>query len=177
MAFNASVLDVYRHFFAARLDVYSHWTADGWRPVREEMTVEILADGLSKKGPAISGYMIAPGNKTHVAALDIDMDEGMAMGRTIINAMRSEGAAGYLEASRRGAHVWMVLERVTPARAVRSALNHWLDVANMPKDPASPAHFHPKIELRPATDSINADGLGHCLRMPLMPLRLATKSW
>jgi hypothetical protein len=169
MAFNSSVLDVYRHFFAARLDVYSHWTADGWRPVREEMTVEILADGLSKKGPAISGYMIAPGNKTHVAALDIDMDEGMAMGRTIINAMRSEGAAGYLEASRRGAHVWMVLERVTPARAVRSALNHWLDVANMPKDPASPAHFHPKIELRPATDSINADGLGHCLRMPLMP--------
>jgi len=169
MAFNASVLDVYRHFFAARLDVYSHWTKEGWRPVREEMTVEILADALSKKGPAISGYMIAPGDKTHVAALDLDLDNGMDLGRRVMEAMRSEGAAGYLEGSRRGAHLWIVFERVTPARAVRSALNHWLDVANMPKDPAIPGRFHPKIELRPATDHIEKDGLGHCLRMPLMP--------
>lgn len=176
MAFNASVLDVYRHFFAARLDVYSHYLAGkdpahpiGWRPVRSEMTVEIIAAALAKQGPAISGYMIAPGDKTHVVALDFDLDDGMTMGRSVMNAMRSEGAAGYLEGSRRGCHLWAVFERVTSAKAARAALNHWLDIANMPKDPASPSKFHPKIELRPATDHVGEDGLGHCLRMPLMP--------
>lgn len=167
--FNASVLDVYRHFFAARQDVYSHWTPDGWRPVRDEMTVDVIAAGLDKTGPAISGYMIAPGNRTHVAAVDFDLEDGMALALRLAAHMKGLGAPAYVEESRRGAHVWMLLWEVVPARQIRSALNHWLDEAGMPHDPDHPGRIHPKIELRPATDTINGDGLGHCLRMPLMP--------
>lgn len=164
------VVEVYRHLFAARTDVYSRWTDQGWRPTRAEMTNDIVAAGLSKQGPAISGFMIAPGDVSHIAAIDFDLDNGMALAQRLVAHMASVGAPAYLEGSRRGAHVWILLEDVSPARQIRAALQTWLTKAGMPMDPEHPHRIHPKIELRPATDRIPGDdGLGHALRMPLMP--------
>ncbi len=166
---NVDVVDVYRHTFAARLDAYSRWTEAGWRPVRGEMTTDLVAAGLSKQGPAISGFMIAPGDQSHIAGIDFDLDDGQALGVRLVKHMATRGAPAYLEGSRRGAHVWILLERSAPARQIRAALQTWLTGAGMPMDPEHPTRIHSKIELRPGTDRINEDGLGHALRMPLMP--------
>lgn len=173
---NADVVDYYRHLFAARLDAYSQWVVGpdpkhplGWRPTRGELTTDIVAAGLSKQGPAISGFMIAPGDQSHIAAVDFDLDNGMALAQRLALHMAQVNAPAYIEGSRRGAHVWIPLERVAPAKQIRAALSTWLTDAGMPMDPEHPHRIHPKIELRPGTDRINEDGLGHALRLPLMP--------
>lgn len=166
---NLSVLDVYRHFFAARTDVYSQWTPDGWRPVREEMTPEVIGAALAKERPSISGYMITPGSTTHVAAYDLDLDDGYDLARALAGHLRSVGVPSLLEPSRRGAHLWLLLDESAPAKQVRAALTVWALDAGMPHDPEKPGRLHPKVELRPAVDSVGEGKLGSCLRMPMMP--------
>lgn len=163
---NLDAVDVYRHLFAARLDVYSAWTSEGWRPVRSEMTVEALASALLGRGPAISTYFIAPDGMTHVAAVDFDTDDGAALASALAVVMHKDGARPYLEGSRRGAHLWLPLESRMPARQVRAALLHWCEKADMPHPGG---RLDPRVELRPAADAIPEGGVGHALRMPLMP--------
>jgi hypothetical protein len=156
------VATYYVHLFPARNDVYSRWTPDGWRPVREPLTPEVALAGLTKQGPSISGYMIAPDSTSHSFAIDFDSDTGAADAVRLAEVMEAAGAPVYLEASRRGAHLWGALEKVLPARTIRRALRAFCVDAGLPdKDP--------KIELRPGTDTISEGGLGHALRLPMMP--------
>jgi len=156
------VATYYVHLFPARADVYSRWTPDGWRPLREPLTAEIAAAGLTKAGPSISGYMIAPGSTSHSFAIDFDSDTGLSDAGRLADAMEAAGAAVYLEASRRGAHLWGVLDGVLPARTIRRALRSFCRAAGLPEK-------DPKIELRPGSDTISGEGLGHALRLPMMP--------
>lgn len=156
------VVDVYIHTFAARLDVYNRWTTEGWRPLRGELTPEIAQAGLSKAGPAISGYMIAPGGVSHLMAVDFDSDAGLTQARVLATTMSGAGLPAYVETSRRGAHLWCVLDRVVPAAVLRKALRSLLASALLPTS-------DPRVELRPGSDDIEEGGLGHSLRMPLMP--------
>jgi hypothetical protein len=164
----------YAALFPARSDVYSAWTGDGWRPVREPLTPEIVIAGLTGKGPSISGYMIAPGSVSHVLAYDFDTDDGLEQAFQLALFMRSEGLPAYVETSRRGAHLWVLLDKVLPAVAIRMAARGLLQGAGLPDD-------DPHIEIRPGTDRVDAEwhehvrdavvgtGLGHALRLPLMP--------
>lgn len=163
---NYDAVDVYRHTFAARLDVYSAWTPEGWRPVRSEMTVEVIANGLLGKAPAISTFFIAPDGMTHVAAVDFDADDGSSLASALAVVMHKDGAHPYLEGSRRGAHLWLPLGSRMPARQVRAALLHWCEKASLPHPGG---RLDPRVELRPAADVIPEGGVGHALRMPLMP--------
>lgn len=163
---NQDVVDIYRHTFAARCDVYSRWTPDGWRPVRSEMTVDVVAGALLMETPPISAFFIAPGNTTHVAAVDFDSEDGSQLASVLANHLYRAGVPSYIELSRRGAHLWMCLERSHPAKQVRAALAQWCEEAGMPR---VNGRLSPKVELRPASDHISDDGVGHALRMPLMP--------
>ena len=148
--------------FPARNDVYSRWTDKGWRPLREPMTPEVVLAGLKGTGPSISGYMIAPPGVTHSVAIDFDTEDGQAQAMDLARLMWSEKMPAYVESSRRGAHLWMLLDTVTPAKVVRHGLRGLLQRMGLD------AH-DPKIELRPGTDTVAEDGLGHALRLPLMP--------
>lgn len=169
MADDAEVVaSLYIATFAARSDVYSRWVVGqdsaapiGWRPERHPLTPKIALAGLTGQGPAISGFMIAPGNTSHVLAIDFDTDDGMRQAGTLARFMDAEGLPAYVETSRRGAHLWCILDRPLPAVAIRHAERALLAAAGLPNDP--------KIELRPGSDVIGADGLGHALRLPLMP--------
>lgn len=163
-----SVATTYLAYFAARTDAYSiPMSVGGWEAKREELTPEIALAGLTRKGPAISGYMLAPDNATHVFAVDFDTPEGAVQASRLADAMANDGVPAYLEGSRRGAHLWCVcLDRI-PGNVIRRALRSWLKDAGLPTD-------EPKIELRPAQDEIYPDdqgrpGLGTCLRLPMMP--------
>ena len=156
------VIEYYVSLFAAREDVYSHWTPDGWRPVREPLTKDVAVAGLTGNGPSISSYLIAPGSKSHVFAVDFDGIDGYSQAITLGVSMWASDMPVYVETSRRGAHLWGCLDEVIPAATIRKGLRACLATALLPYD-------DPKVELRPGSDTIEDDGLGHALRMPFMP--------
>lgn len=177
----------YAAVFPARNDVYSHWVVGpdpehplGWRPVREPLTADVVLAGLSGKGPSISGYMIAPGSVSHVLAYDLDTDDGLEQAYRLALWMKGEGLPAYVETSRRGAHLWCLLDEVLPAVLIRSAAKALLQGAGLPD---TDEH----IEIRPGSDHVDArwkksidtktgfitltvsgTGLGHALRLPMM---------
>lgn len=156
------VAQEYVLYFAARHDVYSHWTPEGWRPVREPLTGEVALAGLTRKGPSISGYLISPESKSHVFAVDFDGEDGYRQAIALGVQMHADGMPVYVETSRRGAHLWGCLAGVLSAKDIRKGLRLSLTRADIAWD-------DPKVELRPGSDTIDEDGLGHCLRMPMMP--------
>lgn len=168
------VAAVYLATFAPRTDVYSHWTDGGWRPVRSPLTPEIVIAGLTGKGTAVSAYMIAPGSVSHVLALDFDTDNGLEQAMLLGRTMWAQDLPAYVETSRRGAHLWCIISATLPAAIVRKAARALLGAALLPTN-------DPHIEIRPGSDHVEAEehphvsgalvgrGLGHALRMPMMP--------
>lgn len=106
--------------------------------------------------------MIAPGSVSHILAIDFDTDTGQTDAFALAREMDVAGVPAYVETSRRGAHLWVILDRVLPAKTIRKASRAFLAAALLPTDDK-------RIELRPGSDTIEDDGLGHALRMPLMP--------
>lgn len=125
------------------------------------MSVEVVTRALKGSDTAISGYMISPANDSHVFAFDLDSDSGMEQAQAIQKVMARINLPAYVETSRRGAHLWCVMDAVLPAASVRNAMRIILGYANLPTG-------DPRIEMRPGSDAINEGGLGHALRMPLM---------
>jgi hypothetical protein len=157
--------------FAGRTDSYSPWipTESGgqWIAVREPLTPEVIISAFRTKRP-VSGYVSsapdADGRITsHLACLDVDIEPGgLLLADRIGRAMRRTGIPAYIEGSRRGAHLWVVLDRPLPCPVIRRALKALIAAADVELDP--------KIELRPGQDKLSGpDGLGNALRLPLMP--------
>ncbi len=159
-----SVATYYVALFAPRVDAFSMWIkGKGWRPVRDVLTPQIALDALSRRGPAVSAFMIDTDNQSHVLAYDFDTDNGMEQAFTLASVITDLGGAAWVESSRRGAHLWSPLQRSMPAKMIRRAARSFLESA-LPED-AKDTH----IEIRPGSDTIAEGGLGHPLRMPCMP--------
>jgi hypothetical protein len=153
--------------FAGRTDAYSPWTGEHWIAVREPLTPEVIITAFRTKRP-VSGYVSsapdADGRITsHLACLDVDIEPGgLLLADRIGRAMRRTGIPAYIEGSRRGAHLWVVLDRSLPCPIIRRGLKALIAAADV--------ELHPKIELRPGQDKLSGpDGLGNALRLPLMP--------
>jgi hypothetical protein len=156
----ADVAAYYAALFAARQDAYAAFIGGQWLCVKEPLTPDVIYAGLTG-GPSVSGYTINPENTTHVACIDFDGDDGLDLAKAVRMAMTSRGATGHVETSRRGAHLWVLLDHPLPARTVRRALRGFLRDAGIEESP--------KVELRPAHDEIKPDGYGAPIRMPTMP--------
>ena len=178
------VVNTYIHTFANRTDAYSRWegspTEGGWRPVRQHLTPDVVTAGLTGTGPSISAYMIGLGSLAHCLALDFDTDNGLEQAFVLGRTMAGQDLPAYVETSRRGAHLWCVISATLPAATVRKAARALLGAALLPTD-------DPHIEIRPGSDHVDAkrinwltpeghltveadgEGLGHALRMPMMP--------
>ena len=156
-----SVYESYAAQFAARSDAFAGWVQSGqWVCHREALTAEVIAAGFAG-GPSVSGYTINPDNRTHVACIDFDSEDGLALARQLRATMAHRDVQGYVEASRRGSHLWVLLDHELPARTVRRALKAFLRDAGITETP--------KVELRPSHDEIKPDGYGSPIRMPTMP--------
>lgn len=171
----ADVASVYIGLFCPRTDAYSAWDAahEGWRPRREPITPELVVAALRSKAPSMSGYMITTANTSHVLGIDFDRADGLERAHELGKVMWSDGVPAYLEPSRRGAHLWVVIEQPLPAKVVRRAAMSYLDQTPfwMVPDPSQYGRRipDPKIEIRPGQDEIAPDGLGSPLRLPTMP--------
>lgn len=155
-----SIATVYAAWFAARQDVYAGWNGENWTCVRAPLTPEVVVAGMTGR-ESVSGYTISPENTTHVCCIDFDSDDGLALARQLRAAMATKDVTGYVEVSRRGAHLWVLLDRETPARTVRRGLRAFLALAGIEETP--------KVEIRPSHDEIKPDGFGSPIRMPTMP--------
>jgi hypothetical protein len=157
----------YLSTFAGRTDAHSPWTGEQWIARREPLTPAVVIEAFRSKRPVgayVAGIPDAEGRiATHLACLDVDIEPGgLLIADRIGRAMRKTGIPAYIEGSRRGGHLWVVLERPLPCPAIRRALKALIAAAGVEPDP--------KIELRPGQDRASSpDGLGNALRMPLMP--------
>jgi len=153
--------EVYAATFAGRRDAYSFWNGEHWQAVRKPLTSKVVLDAFLS-GVPISAYVLTSKSTTHIAALDIDRDDGYELGLRFGEKLSGLGGIGYIERSARGCHFWILIDQQLPAVLVRRALRALVHEAGLPDDK--------KIELRPGSDRLNdEDSLGHCIRMPTMP--------
>lgn len=155
------VAAVYVATFAGRDDVYSPWTGEQWIAVRKPLTPEVVLEAFRTRRP-VAGYLLTAESTTHILAYDFDLEDGWELGRRVAKAMWRAGVPAYVERSRRGCHVWAVVDARIPGVVARRALRTFLADAGVAENP--------KIELRPGQDRLSGpDGLGHALRLPTMP--------
>jgi hypothetical protein len=162
----ADVADLYVATFAARHDVCSPWieTPEGgqWICAREPLTADVVLAAF-RSGRPVATYMLDADSTTQLAALDIDLEDGLMLADRVARVMTKAGCPAYVETSRRGGHLWCSIGPFAlPGIVVRRALRAFLQEAGIEPDP--------KIELRPGQDRLSGpDGVGTALRMPLMP--------
>jgi len=156
-----NIASVYIGYFAARDDAYNAWSGEHWFCKREPLTPAVVVDAF-RRNLGIGAYMQRPDGLTHVCAVDFDTDDGWQRARVLRDVMDGHGAFAYIEPSRRGAHLYSVLDDAIPARTVRRALRGFLGEALIDDR-------DPKVELRPSHDEIKPEGFGSPIRMPTMP--------
>ena len=179
--------ELYLHTFAARHDDHVSWTGMMWARAGRPLTADRIAEGIAGTGPTLSTYFLTPESRGHVAAVDFDTDTGLADAKRVRAALAQRGAPAYVEASRRGAHLWVVCDWAHPGRTLRQFLRAAVIAGGVPvecpgktvvdgqcpvcghRSKYPEAHDNPKIEWRPLADEIKADGFGAPLRMPTMP--------
>jgi len=158
----ADVSEVLAATFAGRRDAYNRWTGSQYVAVREALTAEVVVDAIRERRP-VGGYFLAPGDESHVLALDFDCSDGWQLARRVGTTMWGDGLPAYAERSRDGrAHLWAVAQWPLPAVVLRHALHAILAGAGIVQAEG--------IELRPGSDRLHgAESLGHALRLPTMP--------
>ncbi len=161
MTRESDAAECYIASFAARTDDHTQWNGSMWVRAGRPLTADAVVRGLAGTGPSLSGYFLTPQSTGHVAAIDFDSDDGLALAKRCRSALGKRGAPSWVEASRRGAHLWVVCDRIHSGSVLRRFLRATLADAGIEETP--------KVELRPAQDEIKVDGYGSPLRLPTMP--------
>ena len=125
---------LYISTFSGRSDAYSIWSGEQWVATRKPLTPEVVIKAFTTKVP-VSAYVLSPDSTTHLAMLDIDREYGMALGRKVAATLNGLGGIGYLEASRRGCHFWILMDATRPAVLIRRALRGLIAEAKLPPCP------------------------------------------
>ncbi len=141
---------------------YSAWNGQHWQPEQGEPAGEVIVAALTGDGPPLSAFFLDDTDRTHVLALDADAEDGWPAIERIAAALLAAGVVCYTERSRRGGHLWIVVDRVIPAIVGRRALMAAIAAAGL--DPADP-----HLELRPSSDRHTSPFAGGSLRAPWMP--------
>ncbi|HJT56421.1 MAG TPA: hypothetical protein VJ761_08000 [Ktedonobacteraceae bacterium] len=135
-----------------RRDDYAIQRENGlYRRVGQPLTFDLLRKHLV--GDLTLGtYVIDERGRCRFAVFDADSEDGVAVLLALQGRLRADGVSSYLEASRRGAHLWVFLARAAPAWVVRG----WL----LPYRPAG-------VEFYPKQDTASHERPGSLVRVPL----------
>jgi len=146
--------------FVNRARPYAIQQADGtYRWVYEDCTAELLAAHLAGEATLALSSTDARG-RARWACLDVDMPGSLPQLLALRDALAGLDLPGLVVGSRRGGHLWLLLDGPVPARALRFAVHRALDA--VAADGAEvPAH-----ELYPDAPGM-AGALGHAVRLPL----------
>ncbi len=97
-------------------------------------------------------YVIDEQGCCRFAVYDADAERGLLQLLSVQQRLRQDGVASFLEASRRGAHLWVFLARPTPAGVVRGRLH-----------PYTPTG----VEFYPKQETASFERPGSLIRVPL----------
>jgi hypothetical protein len=141
MAIEQHHLDTYRELFIHRQDVFAQQTPKGaYFLKRSPISDDVIRSHL--QGELTAGfYALCPDNSTRWVCLDADRDDGLEQLQAAWKQLEQQGIPSLLEGSRRGGHLWILLEPIEAAKARRfilSALPHLEGVEVFPKQDRLP---------------------------------------
>jgi len=146
--------------FIGRQSDYALQRSDGrYRRVGCPVSLEVIRAHLAGSC-TIGTYVMDEQGCCSFAVFDADQDDGLLQLFDLRQYLSLEGVPSYLEASRRGGHLWVFLETPLPARLLRE----WL----LPFCP-------PGVEFYPKQDE--CAGYGSLIRVPLGVHRLTGKRY
>ena len=151
--------------FVQRWDLYAHQLDDGsyvW--VHEPLNVGHLLDHLRGE-ITLGAYLLDQDSQARFLVLDADDTQSWKRLGHLARNLAKEDVPAYLEASRRGGHLWLFLAEAVGGREVR-AFGHGLLAA----------HEIEGVELCPKQDQL-ADGPGSLIRMPFGVHRLTDRRY
>jgi hypothetical protein len=146
----STYLATYKALFVGRSDDYAVQLSTGrYRRVGKPLTDADLHDHLI--GARTYGtYVMDAAGYCRFAVIDADGEDGLSRLWSIWELLTTHGITSYVEASRRGGHLWVFFSRPVPASQVRA----WL----LPFCP-SDLEFYPKQD--------TSKGYGSLIRLPL----------
>jgi hypothetical protein len=151
--------------FVQRWDPYAHQIDDGsYVCVHEQLNVGHLLDHLRGE-VTLGGYLLDQESRARFLVLDADDAQSWERLGHLAKALAREDVPAYLEASRRGGHLWLFLAQGVEGREVRT-FGQGLLVA----------HRIEGVELYPKQDQL-ADGPGSLIRMPFGVHRLTGRRY
>src|SRR5687767_6875599 len=107
-------IDGYRNRFVNRADTYAQQCTDG-RYMRQAKAVSDQVIQHHLEGRITAGwYAVAQDNTAKWGVLDADAPDGMARLAHVWLALDQQGIPAHLEQSRRGGHLWLLMEQPIP---------------------------------------------------------------
>lgn len=158
----------YLALFTDRRDAFQRYWQDAWRAVREPLEADLVVEAF-QTGVPLGFYFGSPAGATTVGAIDFDGEDGWAHGLAVAEVLEDHVLTPYLEPSRRGAHLWLLVDGPVTMAEMRSVLRGAVQSAGFDE-----AEDH--IELRPGGDRLEPHQLGVGLRGPFMPHPLTGES-
>jgi len=142
------------HTFVNRWDMYPQQLDSGsYVTIHQGLTSTHLFEHLQGE-ITLGTYLLDPQARARFIVLDADTEEHWQGLKELATSLLDEGAAGYLERSRRGGHLWLFLAERTPATHARAFGKGLLA-----------AHSLSEIELYPKQDRLTS-GPGSLIRLP-----------
>ncbi len=145
-----SLLNEYSRMFVSRRDDYAVQQLSGrYLRMNRPLTGTALRNHLDG-AESLGMYVIDERGRCRFAVFDADSHDGLHVLLGLQERLAEDGVPSYLELSRRGGHLWVLLERPVLASQVRSFL--------LPYCPAG-VEFYPKQD--------EGKGYGSLIRLPL----------
>jgi hypothetical protein len=152
--------------FAAQ--VIGRWTdyavqrADGrYVRVGQHLTPALVGRHLAGE-LTIGTYVVDELGRCGYAVFDADQADGLVVLAGVQARLAEAGIPSVLEASRRGGHLWVLLEMWVPAAWVRAQMQPYCPVG---------------VELYPKQDALSGAGFGSLIRVPLGVHRLTGRRY
>jgi hypothetical protein len=116
-------IDGYRNRFVNRADTYAQQLPDGSYIRQKEPVSDHIIHQHLEGSITVGLYAVARDNTAKWGVLDADTDDGLARLSHAWLALDKQGIPAHLEQSRRGGHLWLLMEQPIPAEGVRDLLH------------------------------------------------------
>lgn len=149
------LVEVLSRQFVQRWDMYPKQLPDGqYATVHAPLTRSLLSAHLCGT-ETLGAYLLDPQAQARFMVLDADSEPDRRRLAAVSQALSQLDCPSYLEASRRGAHLWFFFDTPRDGEAVRQFGKGLL------------AHFKlTAIELYPKQERLHGDGPGSLIRLP-----------
>lgn len=114
------IAEILARRFIQRWDMYPKQLDNGrYVSMHEPLHVDLLFAHLRGE-ITLGAYLLDAKSRGRFAVLDADDAPGWRRLQALANALMEKGTMGYLEQSRRGGHLWLFFDKLTPGEDIRA---------------------------------------------------------